>query len=172
MVIYNLALAGLVGFNLITRIAKIDGVGGIKYTAPTHDEIMRIKEEIGRDFVVYSGADQMAMSGLMFGADGIIGSFYNMIPEVFMGLYDALKAGDLTTAQERQSQANAVIAFSQEYSYVSVIKRSMKWAGADGGYCRRPFAPISAAQEEELKTGLRKIRQRYNIEKVAIFDAL
>ncbi|HUX20137.1 MAG TPA: dihydrodipicolinate synthase family protein, partial [Spirochaetia bacterium] len=122
--------------------------------------------------VVYSGSDQMAMSGLMFGADGIIGSFYNMIPELFMELYDAVKAGDLKTAQEHQTQANAVIAYSQVYSYVSVIKRAMKWAGADGGYCRKPFAAISAAQEETLKAGMRELRDRYKIKKVAVFDAL
>ncbi len=172
MVIYNLALAGLVGYGLIKRIAAIDGVEGIKYTASTHDEIMRIKEEIGPDFLVYSGADQMAMSGLMFGADGIIGSFYNMMPELFMRLYDAVQVGDLKSARELQAQANAVIAYSHSYSYVSVIKRSMKWAGADGGYCRRPFAPISSKDEEGLRQGLRQIRDKLGIKDVAVFDAL
>ena len=172
MVIYNLELAGLVGYSLIKRISAIEGVQGIKYTAPTHDEIMRIKEEIGRDFVVYSGADQMAMSGLMFGADGIIGSFYNMIPELFMRLYEAVQSGDLATARRLQTHANAVIAYSHAFSYVSVIKRSMKWADADGGYCRHPFAPISSDDEETLKRGMREIRDRYGIEHVAVFDAL
>lgn len=172
MVVYNLELAGLVGYSLIKRIAGIEGVGGIKYTAPTHDEIMRIKEEIGRDFLVYSGADQMAMSGLMFGADGIIGSFYNMMPELFMKLYEAVRAGDLETARELQTHANAVISYSHAFSYVSVIKRSMKWAGADAGYCRRPFAPLSAEDEEVLKSGVRQIRDKYGIEHVAVFDAL
>lgn len=172
MVIYNLALAGLVGYKLLKRIARIDGVNGMKYTASTHDEIMRMKEEVGKEFVVYSGADQMAMSGLMFGADGIIGSFYNMIPEIYIDLYNAVKAGDLNTAHRKQTQANAVIAFAHDYSYVSVIKRSLSWAGVDGGYCRKPFAAISPEQEQELKSGFRAVRDKYEIEGVEVFAAL
>ncbi|MGE4467022.1 dihydrodipicolinate synthase family protein, partial [Sphaerochaeta sp.] len=53
----------------------------MKYTASTHHEILRIKEEIGKDFKVYSGSDEMALSGLAYGSDGLIGSFYNVIPE-------------------------------------------------------------------------------------------
>ncbi len=172
MVIYNIALAGLVSFELIKKIAQIAGVKGIKYTAATHDGIMRIKEQIGKDFVVYSGADEMAMSGLMFGADGVIGSFYNLIPELFIGVYNAVKAGDLKTAQERQTQANAVIDYSHNYSYVSMIKRSMKWAGADGGFCRKPFAPVPPEDDDVMKAALREIRDRYRIKNVALFDAL
>jgi N-acetylneuraminate lyase len=74
MLAYNVPMAAL-GFDIIKRIASIDGLIGVKYTATTHHEIIRIKEEIGKDFVVFSGADEMAMSGMAFGADGIIGSF-------------------------------------------------------------------------------------------------
>lgn len=172
MVIYNLALAGLVGYKLLKSIAKIDGVKGMKYTATTHEEIMRMKEEVGKDFVIYSGADQMAMSGLMFGADGIIGSFYNMIPEIYLDLYDAVKAGDLATARRRQTQANAIIAYAHDFSYVSLIKRSLRWVGVDGGYCRKPFAMISDEEERTIKVELRAIRDKYNIEGAAVLASL
>src|SRR5690606_16602534 len=91
MCVYNVPLAGLFGFDMIKRLSDIKGVEGIKYTATTHFDIMRIKTEIGSDFVLYSGADEMAMSGVAFGADGIIGSFYNTIPEVFIELFAAAK---------------------------------------------------------------------------------
>ena len=172
MVIYNLALAGLVGYSLLTRLAGIEGVRGMKYTAPTHDEIMRMKEEVGKEFIVYSGADQMAMSGLMFGADGIIGSFYNMVPEIYLELYAAIREGQMERAHQKQTQANAVIAYCHEFSYLSVIKRSLKWAGADGGYCRRPFGAINDADEETLRTGLRRIRNEYKIDNVEVLASL
>lgn len=66
----------MVDFNTIKALSKIDQVKGIKYTATTHHEILRIKDEISPDFSVFSGADEMALSGFVFGADGIIGSFY------------------------------------------------------------------------------------------------
>ena len=99
MVVYNIALAGAVGWDTIRRLAEIPNVKGMKYTLTTHHEIMRIKEEIGKDFVVYSGCDEMAMSGFAFGADGIIGSFYNIIPEIFVKMYHAMQIKDLETME-------------------------------------------------------------------------
>lgn len=172
MVIYNVPLAGLVGYNLIKRLSSIDGVEGIKYTAPTHYEIMRLKEEVGKDFMVYSGADEMAMSGLSFGADGIIGSFYNMIPEIFLKLYAAVRKGDMATAAELQRQANAVIFYSLDHNYFSILKRSLSWIGVDAGFCRKPIANLKAEEEVEVKAALARIRDAHGILGVSALDAL
>ena len=172
MVVYNVTLAGLVGYDLIKRLAAIEGVGGIKYTASTHYEIMRLKEEVGKDFVIFSGADEMAMSGLAFGADGIIGSFYNMIPELFIKLYAAVRAGDMAAAAEFQRQANAVIFYSLDHGYFSVMKRSLSWIGVDAGFCRKPIANLDAAGETIVRAGLARIRDANGIRGVSVLDAI
>ena len=173
MVVYNIPLAGLLGFDQIKRLASIPGVKGIKYTAPTHFEILRIKEEVGKEFRVYSGSDEMAMSGLSFGADGIIGSFYNMIPEVFIALMSAVENGDMGLAKTLQETANAIIFFSLNYTPTAVIKKCMTWQGADAGYCRKPFDNfVTEVEEESLKTAWRKLKQDRNINGVAFLDVL
>ena len=91
MIVYNVPLVGLLGMNAIKRLAQIENVKGIKYTALSHYEITQIKDEIGDDFLVYSGCDEMSMSGLLAGADGIIGSFYNIMPELFINIYNYIK---------------------------------------------------------------------------------
>ena len=162
MVVYNVPLIQGMGFDLIKRLATIEGVKGIKYTATTHFDILRIKQEVGQEFIVYSGADEMAISGLAFGADGIIGSFYNIVPELFQEIFAAVKAGDLTRAKALQEQGNAVIFFGLAHKGVAMIKRAMAWMGADAGYVRRPFDNLSAQEEELARTEftalLRKIR--------------
>lgn len=173
MVVYNIPLTGLLGFDQIVRLAEIPGVEGIKYTAPTHFEIMRIKEEISQDFMVYSGADEMAMSGLSFGADGIIGSFYNMMPEVFTALYNAVADGDMKRAKSLQETANAIIFFAIGRNATSVIKRAMAWQGADAGYCRKPFDNfLTEADEENLKSEFRQLGQDRNLSGVAFLDMI
>lgn len=173
MIAYNVPLAGLFGFDMIKRLSEIKGVEGIKYTAPTHFEIMRIKAEIGKDFVIYSGADEMAMSGLSFGADGIIGSFYNVIPETFIGIDAAIKAGDMARAKELQEVANAVIFFSLSRNPIAAIKRAMAWQGADAGYCRKPFGNFYDAESEaKLKEDFRGLKRDRNLTGVAFLDAL
>jgi N-acetylneuraminate lyase len=173
MIAYNVPLAGLFGFDMIKRLAEINGVDGIKYTAPSHSEIMRIKAEIGKDFIIYSGADEMAMSGLAFGADGIIGSFYNVIPETFLGIDAAIKAGDMARAKDLQETANAVIYFSLSRHPIAAIKRAMAWQGADAGYCRKPFGNFYGAESEaKLKEEFRGLKRDRGLTGVAFLDLL
>ena len=173
MVVYNIPLAGMLGFDQIARLAAIPGVGGIKYTAPTVFDFLRIKEEIGADFRIFSGSDELAMAGLGFGADAIIGSFYNLIPEVFIALSEAVAKNDMALAKELQATANAIIFFSLNYSATAVIKRGMAWQGADAGDCRRPFDNFfTKGEEESLKTAWRKLKQDRNINGVAFLDVL
>ena len=173
MCAYNVPLAGLFGFDLIRKLADIPGVEGIKYTAPTHHEIMRIKAEIGSEFVIYSGADEMAMSGLAFGADGIIGSFYNSIPEVYLALNAAVAAGDMEKAKALQEVGNAVIFFTLARNPIAAIKRAMAWQGADAGYCRKPFGNFyTEAEEEKLKAEFRAFKAERGLTGVNFLDAI
>lgn len=173
MCAYNVPLAGLFGFDLIKKLADIPGVEGIKYTATTHHEIMRIKAEIGSDFVIYSGADEMAMSGLAFGADGIIGSFYNSIPEVYLALNAAVAAGDMEKAKALQEVGNAVIFFTLARNPIAAIKRAMAWQGADAGYCRKPFGNFyTEAEEEKLKAEFRAFKAERGLSGVNFLDAI
>ena len=173
MCAYNVPLAGLFGFDMIKRLADIPGVDGIKYTATTHHDIMRIKAEIGPDFVLYSGSDEMAMSGVAFGADGIIGSFYNTIPEVFIALFAAVKAGDMAEAKRLQEVGNAIIFFSLARNPIAAIKRTMAWQGADAGYCRKPFGNFyDAVSEEKLKAEFRTLKTERGLSGVNFLDAI
>jgi len=160
LVVYNIVLAGAVGFGLVKRLAALPGVGGIKYTLQSHFEILRLKEEIGKDFIVYSGSDEMAMSGLSFGADGLIGSFYNLIPEVFLDLYDAVKRNDLAAAREKQRLANAVIMkHLASGDYMAAMKRSMTWMGLDPGICRAPFTRIDSETDRARREEFRLLKK-------------
>jgi N-acetylneuraminate lyase len=172
MIAYNVPMAAL-GFDVIRRIASIDGIVGVKYTATTHHEIIRMKEEIGKDFIVYSGADEMAMSGLSYGADGIIGSFYNNMPEIWQAIRKAVAAGDLPEAKRLQEIGNAVIFFSLPRGGIATIKRSMAWLGCDTGYVRRPLGSyIDKAAEEKLKDEFRRLRDERQLKGVAFLDAI
>ena len=109
MIVYNVTLAGLVSYEMLLRLGRIEGVEGIKYTSSTVFDIFRIKEALGQDFAVYSGSDELAVSGLAFGADGIIGSTYNVLTPLFLKLNAQMAAGDVIAARETQKIANKLI---------------------------------------------------------------
>lgn len=172
VVIYNIPLAGLLGFNTVKRLAAIEGVKGIKYTATTYQEITLIKDQLGPDFLVYSGCDEMAVSGLLSGADGLIGSFYNLMPELFIEIYQAVKNGDIETARLKQKTAVQIINYTLSYDYFSVIRLGLKWMGVEAGYSRRPFNNYSGVEEERIKRGFKELKEEYSITGVDFLESL
>lgn len=163
MIVYNIALAGLVDFATIKKLAKIDNVKGIKYTATTHNEILRIKDEVGEDFKVYSGADEMALSGFCYGADGIIGSFYNIIPELFIELRKSYLAGDIVNSRLMQKKANAIIYYVLANHFFDTIKATLKWSGVCSSTVLAPFYKLNDEDEERIRRELKELCQKYDI---------
>lgn len=160
MIVYNIALAGLVSFDMIKRLGKLDGVSGIKYTSATLYDVFRIKEELGKDFAVYSGSDELAVSGLAFGADGIIGSTYNVLAPVFLKLWDLMRRNDVEAARKLQQKANRIIFTMLKHNLMPSLKAVLTLGGqADGGFCRRPFSHLSAEQIETLKADLAAVKE-------------
>lgn len=170
MIVYNIPLAGLMGYSMIEKLATLPNVKGIKYTASTHFEITKIKKDMGEDFMVYSGADEMACSGLLAGADGIIGSFYNVIPDVFIGINEALKNNDAKKAAILQAEANEIILYCVKYDYIPLMKRMSAWAGLDAGYSRRPFKRFSQEEEAKLKSDIISLRDKRSIASMKVVN--
>lgn len=157
MIVYNIALAGLVSFDMVKRLGSIDGVAGIKYTASTHYDMFRIKEALGEEFRVYSGSDEMAISGLSFGADGLIGSTYNLLADRFIQIDDAMKRGDILKASALQKAANRLIFTLLRYDLMPALKLLLKAEkGVDAGICRRPFTHYSEKEAQEILTAYRQ----------------
>lgn len=159
MIVYNIALAGLVSFDMVKRLGAIDGVEGIKYTAPTHYDMFRIKEALGEDFVVYSGADEMAMSGLAFGADGIIGSTYNLLADLFVRIVKAHDGGSAREAEALQHAANRIIFTCIKYDLMPVLKLGLKWTGVDVGVSRRPFTQYDEERQAAIREDFLKLKE-------------
>ncbi len=173
MIVYNVPLVGLLGMSTIKRLAQIENVKGIKYTALSLYEITQIKDEIGEDFLVYSGADEMAMSGLLAGADGIVGSFYNVMPEVFLSIYQAVQDKNMEKAQRLQKQAVEVIMYALTYpSFYALMKVMLKWMGINGGYCRRPFENVTPENEAKYKQGFKDLKAKYQITGIDFLEHL
>ena len=173
MIVYNVPLAGLLGMNAIKRLAKIENVKGIKYTALSHYEITQIKDEVGSDFLVYSGADEMAISGLLAGADGIIGSFYNIMPELFIAINKAVEKKDMDEAVRLQKQAVEIIMYALQIpSFYSGMKAVLRWMGIEAGYCRAPFENLSESDEAKFKQGFKDLKVKYNLKGIRFLDQL
>jgi len=160
--VYNISHANLMDLDMLKRLSSIKNVKGVKYTAPTHFNFSKIKKEIGENFKIYSGMDEMALSGLISGADGIIGSFYNLMPELFVEIYKQVKNNQINEAKKIQEKINIIILFALKKSGYPFIKMGLKWLNVDSGYVRRPFNSIVDSENENTIINELKILAKEN----------
>jgi len=89
----------------------------------------------------------------MYGATGAIAATANVAPKLIVGIYQAVKEGDLERAREYQRElAPLRIAFGLG-SFPVVVKEALTMMGLPAGRCRKPIQPLS----DEKRTQLRDI---------------
>ena len=171
--IYNISHAHLMDLDMLKRLAAIKNVKGVKYTAPTHFNFNKIKKEVGENFKIYSGMDEMSLSGLISGADGIIGSFYNLMPEMFVDIYAKVKEGNINAAKKIQEKINIIILYALGKSGYPFIKMGLNWLGIDSGYVRKPFTTfIDREIENTIKNDLKKLTDRNDLSGIKFLDTI
>jgi len=94
MVVYNIpALSGVkLTLDQINTLVTLPGVGALKQTSGDLFQMEQIRRE-HPDLVLYNGYDEIFASGLLAGADGGIGSTYNIMGWRYQGIVKALKEG-------------------------------------------------------------------------------
>ena len=178
LVIYNIpATTGVeIGLPAIKKLVEIDNVMGIKYTSFNHYDMQRISEFNNGRITVFSGADEMCVSGLIMGAVGLIGSFYNLIPDLYVRIYkQVVEQKDIVSAQKNLLIANDIIQVVLRYGSSGAqvgIKPAMKFMGIDCGTVRKPFKKLRAEDIENMKQDLLRIREERNAEGIRLLDAL
>ncbi|NBK26104.1 MAG: dihydrodipicolinate synthase family protein, partial [Spirochaetia bacterium] len=161
MIVYNISLAGLMSNALIKRIASLDNVKGLKFTGREHDDMCALKSELGADFMIYSGCDPMATQGLLAGADGLIGSYYNLMPETFLEIYRLAQKGDYVAAFEIQKIATSVMRYFVQWDIFPIMKKLLTATGVDAGYSRRPFAAPSQDVMDKVNAFCLELKQEH-----------
>lgn len=137
------------------RIAELtDRFVGLKDSSgdlAQFQEFVDIGRQVGRPFDVFMGRDHMILQGLEMGGAGAVSACANVIPRVFVELYEAWRRGDRRLAETLQERAKPLrMAFSMG-TFPVVVKEAMKLAGLPAGDCRRPVTNLSPEERERLR---------------------
>ena len=155
MIVYNIPLAGMMTVDQIIRLSEIENVKGVKYTGTALYEVTQIKDGCKPGFQVYGGCDELGSSNIALGVDGIIGSFYNVIADHYIKIWNAVKASDIPLATELQRKAvHVIFAGIHSGSLMACMKVWLRAAGIPGGWSRRPFSNFSEEEEKALAAEL------------------
>lgn len=136
----------------LAALMAIDNVVGMKHTDSDLVPVERLKAAVPGT-TIFNGPDNLLIAGLAMGADGGIGSTYNVMPAHYVALYEHMRNGDIAAARAAQQTANAVIHEILEVSpgVMPGVKAMLKMIGFDCGPARAPFQPLTSEAMRRLE---------------------
>ena len=136
---------------LIEDLLALPGVIGLKFTDYNLYRLWQLRRA---GAVVFNGRDAVLAAGLLMRANGGIGSFYNLVPELFLRVFDLAAEGRFDEAYCAQNQINELIDIVLQFPLISAIKKILRWSGLDCGECHPSLPRLSTDQERELRSRL------------------
>jgi N-acetylneuraminate lyase len=135
----------------LEALCALPNVIGVKFT---DFDLYKMSQVARPGRVLFNGRDEVLAAGLLMGADGGIGSFYNLVPELFVRLYDAAEAGRWDDARAAQREVNTLIRLVLRFPLFPALKQILSWSGLDCGPCLPPRAPLDETQQRALRESL------------------
>lgn len=148
-------------YSFAKELSEIENVAGLKITIPDYFKFALVNQIDGGRLNNLNGPDEMMLSSLAIGADGAIGTTYNIVPKVAVKIYDSFNKGDMKTALEYQNKLNQFIQVM--FSFVNgrglaYWKASLSLLGFDMGYTVFPSQQVSDEDLKILKDKLTAIK--------------
>lgn len=150
VIIYYTVSAGVtISLELFSRLFEIDNITGVKWTSSNYYEMISLRERFP-EANIFNGPDEMLVCGLAGGADGGIGSTYNIMYPTIREIYDRFRAGDIIGAQETQKKADKIIRVILKYSVIPVCKLVLEEKGIEVGNASFPMTTYTAEQRKQI----------------------
>lgn len=152
VIIYHIpALTGYTpNLENMLELLDIEGIVGLKATDWNLFFIRRLLLE-RPDICVFNGYDEYLALSLFYGATGGIGTFYNLFPELFLGIYRAVQAGDFDRALRLQMPFVELAHLFHRYGVRPVFELLMRQRGLAPFCFRRPRLELSSASLRSLQ---------------------
>ena len=154
LIIYYTVSAGVnMSTDLFCRLFEIDNITGVKWTSSNYYELIKLRERCP-EANIFNGPDEMLVCGLSSGADGGIGSTYNVMYPLIRSIYDHFRAGNMTEALEQQKKADKIINVMLRYSVIPVCKMILEEMGIEVGHASFPMTRYSKEERAVIKAEL------------------
>lgn len=135
----------------IFDLCSIPNVAGLKFTDFDLFKLSRISIA---GHTIFNGRDEVFAAGMLMGACGGIGTFYNVIPELFVEVYNLAAQNRWEEARKVQDRINVLIALTIRYPVFPAVKKMLQWSGVDCGDCLAPRRSLTAGEQAQLRAEL------------------
>lgn len=159
VILYNIPrLTGVnLSASLVKRLSEIKNIAGIKDSSRDLDNLQGyINATKDTQMCVLVGSDSIITQGYHMGASGAIAGMSNVITEVLVNLFRALKAREEEEAAYYQNEIEVIRKVNGLGTMPAVLKRSVELAGiAQVGPARCPVQEVNEEVDEKIREMLR-----------------
>ena len=138
---------------LFERLLKLDNVVGMKDSSGDLFSLGHFLG-IGTDPVIFEGDDAVLLPALLAGATGGIGGSYNVMPGLFVELWEAVQVKDTDAAAATQLRINEIIRALMVVDTIVAVKQTLSWMGMGNGQPRTPIRPLTVDEQAKLRRSL------------------
>lgn len=144
MIVYNIPGNSGVILTLadIKQLLELDHVVGFKHSSSDLYQMDRIKQ-LAPETVVLFGSDEMLLGASAMGADGGVGSTYNLMAEKYLKIRRLFAEGKSDEAREEQVIVNHVVETMLDVGLYAALKYGISRLGIPYGVPRLPFLPLT-----------------------------
>ena len=130
-------------------------LAGLKHSGPI---VEHIRDFADLDLACFIGNSYLMLPGLSIGACGCIDGPLNVVPELWVDIWNAYQADDLARACEAQRRATEVARNIFEFGFLGALKAALsERLGIDCGNPRPPQLPLGAEQRVVLAERMREM---------------
>ena len=134
---------------LLKKLLQIPNVTMIKESTGDVQRMHYLKRELGEEVAFYNGSNPLALAAFAAGATGWCTAASNLIPELNIGLYNAIESNDLQLAQNLFMKQIDLLKFIVATGLPRSIKAGLNLLGQRSGNLRKPLSPLT---DQEIQT--------------------
>lgn len=134
---------------VVASLARHPRIVGIKDSSRDLEYLQAvIYAAEGADFQVMTGSDTLLFASLLLGAHGAIAASANLVPQLGVSLYDAVRGGDPQTARDAQRQLFTIVHACRRGIAPAGWKAALEIAGLCSA---RLVAPAARLPDEDYR---------------------
>ncbi|EKE43831.1 N-acetylneuraminate lyase [Oceaniovalibus guishaninsula JLT2003] len=140
---------------VLQRILDLPNVAGIKFTSTDLFKFSMLRRSRPKA-TYFFGFDEIYLAGGALGADGGIGTTYNLLGRLYVALDRAIAARDLSRAQELQDVSQVFVEALLETGVLPGMKAAFRAIGVECGPTRAPMTPRMKDADAHMRAVLER----------------
>ena len=139
----------------VARLSKLPNIIGLKDSSGDILYLQRAVRTLGPNFPVFVGPEEMLLQCLITGACGGVNGGSNLMPHLYVGIYNAFQAKNFAEATRLQRIVNELSDAIYGQGYLKGLKAAMASQGLCSPTMAEPATAIEAAAAQRIAEAIR-----------------